>query len=224
MLEQFLPDNLNFLNPTLMLTGADVIIALAISLALGLFIFFIYLNTYSGVMYSRAFAISLIAMNLITTLIVLAIAQHFIISIGMIGALSIIRFRTVIKEPLDLVYLFWSIAIGIIVGAGLVTIAVIGSATVGLVLVFFVYPKTTTKPYILVISLAYVDSENNTMSLIKEHTKKHVIKAKTVTKEGVELTLEVRIKNQETEFINEILKGNGVKSATLVSYNGDFYM
>jgi len=225
MIEQFLPDSLNFLNPTMVLTATDMIVAMAISFVTGLFIFFVYLQTFNGVMYSKSFATSLIAMNLITTLIILAIAQHFIISIGMIGALSIIRFRTVVKEPLDLVFLFWSIAVGIIVGAGLITLAIIGSAIIGVVLFVFVNRKATNISYILIIRISNLKAEKNVFTIVKQSTKKHVVKVKTISSnDEVELTIEVRLKAQETEFVNELSSANGVINASLVSYNGEYYM
>ncbi|MCL2159102.1 MAG: DUF4956 domain-containing protein, partial [Oscillospiraceae bacterium] len=128
----------SFLNKAGALSVPDILAALGIAFALGLFIFFVYKKTFSGVMYSSSFAISLLAMNLVTCLVIIAVSSNLITSLGMVGALSIIRFRTVIKEPLDLVYLFWSIAIGIIVGVGLIPLAVIGSLLIGLILFVFV--------------------------------------------------------------------------------------
>ena len=108
--------NFSFLTRAASFSIPDIFTALLVSFTLGLFIFFVYKNTFKGVMFSSSFTISLIAMNMITTLIILAVSSNLIISIGMVGALSIVRFRTVVKEPLDLVYLFWSITTGIVVG------------------------------------------------------------------------------------------------------------
>ena len=202
----------------------DVIAALAISLCIGLFIFFIYTKTFKGVMYSRSFAISLIAMNLITTLVILAVSSHFIIAFGMIGALSIVRFRTVVKEPLDLVYLFWSITVGIIIGAGFVIMATVGSIVIGAVLFVLINRKPNDMLYIVVISCDGDSAEKAAGIILKEHTKKHVLKAKTVSRDGVELTVEVRLKNEQSDFVNKLLAVEGVHNATLVSYNGDYYM
>jgi len=202
----------------------DILVALAISLAIGLFIMFIYTKTFKGVMYSSSFAHTLIGMNMITTLVIMAIASHFLIGFGMIGALSIIRFRTVVKEPLDLVYLFWSIAVGILVGAGFVVLAVVGSVVIGLVLFLFQNHRIKDSPYVVVFSCDNEKAENKAFKLIDAETKKHVTKAKTVSKEGVELTVEVRLKNSSSQFVNKLLGVGGVRNATLVSYNGDFYM
>ena len=222
MLEQLF--NFSFLDKAATFSIPDIIVALVVSFAIGLFIFFVYLKTYKGVMYSSSFGISLIAMNLITTLIILAVSSNLIASLGMVGALSIVRFRTVVKEPLDLVYLFWAITIGIVVGVGLIPLAIIGSVIIGLILFIFVNRKTNDTPYVVVISCAGEQAETQSVALLNEQTKKHVIKAKTVSKEGVELTVEVRLKESSSQFVNDLLAIEGVNNATLVSYNGDYYM
>lgn len=214
----------SFLNKAAALSIPDILAALAISFALGLFIFFVYKKTFKGVMYSSSFAISLIAMNAVTCLIVIAVSSNLITALGMVGALSIIRFRTVIKEPLDLVYLFWSITIGIIVGVGLIPLAVIGSIAIGLILFIFVNKKGTDTPYVVVVSCSDDQSETDSLKLIKEKTKKHLIKSKAVSRNGIELTVEVRLAESSAKFINELLGLSGVSNAVLVSYNGDYYM
>ena len=216
--------NFSFLNNAAAFSIPDTLAALFSSFALGLLIFFIYKKTFKGVMYSSSFCVSLIAMNLITTLIILTVSSNLLLSLGMVGALSIVRFRTVVKEPLDLVYLFWSISVGIITGAGLIPLAVIGSITIGLVLLVFVNHKTNDTPYIVVISCNGEAAEKQSVLLLSQQTKKHVIKAKSVTKEVVELTVEVRITEPSSQFVNGLLEIEGVSNATLVSYSGDYYM
>jgi len=154
-------------------------------------------------------------MDLITTLVILAVSSNLITSLGMVGALSIVRFRTVVKEPLDLVYLFWSITTGIIVGAGLIPLAVIGSIAIGCVLFVFVNR---------IINCDDENAETQSTSMLKNHTKKHLVKSKNVSKNGIELTVEVRLKDSSVKFINDLLTINGVSNAVLVSYNGDYYM
>jgi len=222
MLEQLL--SFSFLDKATAFSVLDILAALLISFALGLFIFFIYTRTYKGVMYSSSFGISLIAMSLITTLVILTVSSNLLLGLGMVGALSIVRFRTVVKEPLDLVYLFWAISSGIIVGAGLIPLAVIGSLVIGLILLIFVNRKTVDTPYIVVISCAGEQAEAQSLNLMKVHTKKHVLKAKSVSREGVELTVEVRLKESSSHFVNALLNIEGVHNATLVSYSGDYYM
>lgn len=215
---------LSFFDKAASISITDIVVALAISFALGLFIFFVYKKTFNGVMYSAAFSISLIAMGMITTLIILAVSSNLIASLGMVGALSIIRFRTVIKEPLDLVFLFWSITSGIVVGVGLIPLAVIGSIVIGVVLFVFVNKKTSDTPYIMVIHCDGDKSEESAMALIKEQTKKYMLKSKAVSRDGVELTIEVRLKDDTAALVNRLLDAQGVSNAVLVSYNGEYYM
>jgi len=222
MLEEIL--SFSYLDRAVSFSLPDILAALIISFATGLFIFFVYSKTFKGVMYSSSFGVSMIAMNMITTLVILTISSNLLISLGMVGALSIVRFRTVVKEPLDLVYLFWSITVGIIVGAGLIPLAIISSIVIGLILFIFTNRKTNDTPYVVVISCDGEQAEAQSLELLKGQTKKHVIKAKTVSKEGVELTVEVRLKESSSQFVNSLLGIGGVSDATLVSYNGDYYM
>ena len=214
----------SFLDKAATFSIPDIIVALVVSFVLGLFIFIVYTKTYKGVMHSSSFGISLIAMDMITTLVILAVSSNLITSLGMVGALSIVRFRTVVKEPLDLVYLFWSITAGIIVGVGLIPLAVIGSVLIGIILFIFVNHKTNDTPYVVVISCDGESAEKESIDLLKTATKKSIIKAKTVSKEGVELTVEVRLQESSSQFVNALLAIEGVMNATLVSYNGDYYM
>ena len=222
MLEQLF--HFSFLDKAASFSLPDILAAMFVSFALGLFIYFVYIKTFKGVMHSSSFGISLIAMGLITTLVVLTVSTNLIASLGMVGALSIVRFRTVVKEALDLVYLFWAITIGIVVGAGLIPMAIIGSVVIGLILFLFVNQKTQDTPYVVVISCEGDQAELQSLSLLEEQTKKHVVKAKSVSREGVELTVEVRLKGASSHFVNALLLVPGVSNATLVSYNGDYYM
>ena len=222
MLEQLF--NFSFLDKATTFSILDVLAALFVSFVLGLFIFFVYTKTFKGVMHSTSFGISLIAMGLVTTLIILAVSTNLIVTLGMVGALSIVRFRTVVKEPLDLVYMFWAITTGIVVGAGLIPMAVIGSVVIGLILFIFVSRKTNETPYVVVISCSGEQAETESLDVLKSYTKKNVVKAKSVSREGVELTVEVRIKDSSSQFVNALLNIEGVHNATLVSYNGEYYM
>ena len=130
----------------------DIFLALGLSFVLGLFIFMVYRKTYAGVMYSDSFGVSLIAMAMITSLVIIAVTSNIVLSLGMVGALSIVRFRTAIKEPMDIAFLFWAIAVGIILGAGFITLAVIGSVIIGLVIVVFSTRKLGETLYILVVN------------------------------------------------------------------------
>ena len=200
----------------------DMVIAMALAFALGLFIFFIYKKTYSGVMYSAGFGTTLIALTMITTLVILAVTSNVVLSLGMVGALSIVRFRTAIKEPLDIAFLFWSIAAGIVLAAGMIPLAVFGSILIGIILLVFVNKKEKTNPYILVVSCQDSVSEKAVKELLDKISTRSIVKSKTVQKGNIELNLEVRIKDDNTDFVNEIADLNGVNSAVLVSYNGDY--
>ena len=183
----------------------------------------VYKKTFKGVMYSHSFCVSLLALNLITTLIILAITSNVILSLGMVGALSIVRFRSAIKEPLDIAFLFWSISAGIVIGAGLIPLAVFGSLFIGIILVLFINRQTTDNPYLLVLSCLNDESEKEALKTVNAYVKKHVIKSKTVSAQnGIEVTVEIRLKEMETKFVNEISQISGVKNAELVSYNGDY--
>lgn len=214
----------NFLSKAADISILDILVALAISFALGLFVFYVYKKTFNGVMYSSSFGISLIAMDLITTLIILAVSSNLIASLGMVGALSIIRFRTVIKEPLDLVFLFWSITVGIIVGVGLIPLAVIGSLVIGLILFIFVNKKTTDAPYVVIIECQNDAAEQKALDLIKRQSAACVVKSKKVSYSGIELTVEVRLKENTAQVVNNLIQVEGINNAVLVSYNGEYYM
>ena len=201
----------------------DVFIALALAFVIGLFIMQVYKKTFKGVMYSESFGVSLIALCLITTLIILAVTSNIVLSLGMVGALSIVRFRSAIKEPIDIAYLFWAISAGIVIGAGLIPLAIMGSIFIGIVMVLFVNRKTTNNPYILVINCENDNSENDALKLLSKNVQKYNVKSKTVSPvNGIEMTVEIGLKKNTTGFVNEISKVSGVSNVVLVSYNGDY--
>lgn len=200
----------------------DMIIALLLAFCLGMFIFLVYKKTFSGVMYSSSFGVTLVALTLITTLVILAVTSNVVLSLGMVGALSIVRFRTAIKEPLDIAFLFWSIAAGIVLAAGMIPLAVIGSVFIGVVLILFVNKKSHCNPYIVVLQCDGHDSETAAKEFLDKQVQRCVVKSKTAQKGVVELNLEIRLKDDNTDFINKLAEMDGVNSAVLVSYNGDY--
>ncbi|MBQ3785826.1 MAG: DUF4956 domain-containing protein [Lachnospiraceae bacterium] len=212
----------SFLENVTSVSPLDMVLALVLAFALGLFIFFIYKKTYTGVMYSSGFGVTLIALTMITTFVILAVTSNVVLSLGMVGALSIVRFRTAIKEPLDIAFLFWSLAAGIVLAAGLIPLAVFGSLIIGVVILIFANRKETVNPYIVVLSLDDRDAEEKATSYLKNKTKKCVVKSKTARKDNIELNMEIRLKEDDTSFINELSDMDGVESAVLVSYNGDY--
>ncbi|MBR6573863.1 MAG: DUF4956 domain-containing protein [Clostridia bacterium] len=212
----------SFLENINSVTILDMVIALALAFGLGLFIFLIYKKTYTGVMYSSSFGVTLVALTMITTLVILAVTSNVVLSLGMVGALSIVRFRTAIKEPLDIAFLFWSIAVGIVLAAGMIPLAVIGSVVIGLVLLVFVNKKSHLHPYILVLQCDGHQTEVQARAFLEQYTQRCVLKSKTAQREQVELNLEIRLKEDNTDFINALSTMPGVYSAVLVSYNGDY--
>ncbi len=212
----------SFLENVTSVSLLDMTLALLLAFALGLFIYFVYKKTFSGVMYSSSFGVTLIALTMITTLVILAVTSNVVLSLGMVGALSIVRFRTAIKEPLDIAFLFWSIAVGIVLAAGLIPLAVFGSAVIGIVLLIFVNKKTHTNPYIVVLQCENHESETQAREYLNQHTKRCVVKSKSAQKGLIELNMEIRLKDDNTDFINALADLPQVKSAVLVSYNGDY--
>ena len=200
----------------------DMLIALALAFGIGVFIFYVYKKTYSGVMYSSSFGVTLIALTLVTTLVILAVTSNVVLSLGMVGALSIVRFRTAIKEPLDIAFLFWSIAVGIVLAAGMIPLAIIGSVIVGVILLLFVNRTPSRNPYIVVIRCADHASETAAKQFLESRTERCIVKGKTAQKGQVELNMEIRLRDDNTDFINELSDMKGVESAVLVSYNGDY--
>ena len=200
----------------------DMGIALSLSFCLGLFIYMVYKKTFQGVMYSSSFGVTLIALTMITTVVILAVTSNVVLSLGMVGALSIVRFRTAIKEPLDIAFLFWSIAVGIVLAAGMVPLAVIGSVIIGVILLVFVNKKSHIHPYILVLECDCQESENKAKELLSQYVERTVVKSKTAQAGSVELNLEVRLKEDNTDFVTSLSQIQGVRSAVLVSYNGEY--
>lgn len=212
----------NFLSNISSVTILDMFIALTLSFGMGLFIFSIYKKTYAGVMYSSNFGVTLVALTMISTLVILAVTSNVVLSLGMVGALSIVRFRTAIKDPLDIAFLFWSIAVGIVLAAGMIPLAIFGSVFIGLVFVFFVNKTVHQNPYMVVLSCETRESEEATREYLEEQVKRCVIKSKTVRKGSIELNIEVRLLDEDTDFINDLSDIQGVTNATLVSFNGEY--
>lgn len=212
----------SFLENVASVTLLDMLIALVLALGIGMFIFLIYKKTYQGVMYSSSFGTTLVALTMITTVVILAITSNVVLSLGMVGALSIVRFRTVIKEPLDIAFLFWAITVGIVLAAGMIPLAVLGSIFIGIVLLLFVNKKSHRNPYIVVLSCADSTAEAQAKALLEKHVLKSIVKSKTAQKGMIELNMEIRMRNDNTDFINALSDLPGIRSAVLVSYNGEY--
>lgn len=212
----------SFLENVTSVSITDMALALVLAFAVGLFIFLVYKKTYQGVMYSSSFGTTLIALTMITAVVILAVTSNVVLSLGMVGALSIVRFRTAIKEPLDIAFLFWSIAVGIVLASGMILLAVVGSVIIGLILLIFVNRKSHLNPYIVVLSCRDGKSEKSAVEYLSRNVKKCSVKSKTVQSGSVELNLEVRLASDSTDFVNTLAALPGVSSAVLVSYNGEY--
>jgi len=212
----------DFLNNVTAVTPLDMVLTLVLAFGLGMLIFYVYKKTYQGVMYSSSFGVTLLALTMITSQVILAVTSNVVLSLGMVGALSIVRFRTAIKEPLDIAFLFWAIAAGIILAAGMIPLAVIGSVIIGVILVVFVNRKSSKNPYIVVLSCTSHEAEVTAVDFLQKHTERCVVKSKSVQSGLIEVNLEIRMKDDNTDFVNQLSALNGVNSAVLVSYNGDY--
>ena len=200
----------------------DVLLGMVFACVIGAFIFFIYKKTFQGVMYSSGFGITLIGLTMVTTLVILAVTSNVVLSLGMVGALSIVRFRAAIKEPFEIVFLFWALAVGIVVGAGMFLLAVIGSIVIGVILILFARRKIGVHPYILVVNCGDDDAEEAVFRMLDAAVARYSVKAKTVTPAGIELSIEVTLKDGDTRFVTPLFQLDGVSNASLVTYNGQF--
>ncbi|WP_029320345.1 DUF4956 domain-containing protein [Butyrivibrio sp. AE3004] len=212
----------SFLENVTSVSILDMVLAMVLAFAIGMFIFLVYKKTYQGVMYSSSFGVTLVALSMITTLVILAVTSNVVLSLGMVGALSIVRFRAAIKEPLEIAFLFWSIAVGIVLAAGMIPLAVFGSIIIGVMLLIFVNKKAYLMPYIVVVSCTGHEAEVRVSEYVKSKVERFVVKSKSAQKGNLELNIEVRLKEDNTDFVNQLADMEGVNSAVLVSYNGEY--
>ena len=211
-----------FLENVTAISVLDMVLVLILSFALGLYIFFIYKKSYAGIMYSVSFGVTLIALTMITALLILAVTSNVILSLGMVGALSIVRFRTAIKEPSDSALLFWAVAVGIVLAAGFIPLAVFGSFFIGIIFLIFSRYKGFERPYILVVHCEDSTVEKHVHEYLEQKVKKTSVKSKSVVPGCIELNYEIRLKDENTDFINELAEFPGVSHTVMVSYNGDY--
>ena len=204
------------------LTGLQIALTLLLSFTLGLFIFFVYKRTYQGVMYSKTFNISLIGLSMITASVILAVTSNIILSLGMVGALSIVRFRTAIKDPIDVVFMFWAIAAGIISGAGLYLLAILSCLIIGIVLFAFSKVNIRYEQYLLILNYVNSKTEKFIFKTLSEAVGTYKIKSKTKTPNNYELTVEIRAKQDKTDIVNILSEYEGINNVAMVSYDGDY--
>lgn len=193
----------------------DAVIALALAFCLGLFIFLVYKKCYAGVMYAPSFGVTLIALTLITTLLILAVTSNIVLSLGMVGALSIVRFRTAVKDPLDTAYMFWSLTMGILLGAELYTIALVVVAGISIAMLSLSFFRLRTPNTFLLVTHYDESAESEVMDFIRR-IKVQRLRSKTVTPGGVELTVEVQLR-ERFDIVNKLMDTDGVHSATLIA-------
>ncbi len=204
------------------ITTLNIFINLSMSFFVGMFIFYIYKKTYQGVLYQRSFNISLVLSSAVTAMIIMTISGNLVLSLGMVGALSIVRFRTPVKDSMDLVFLFWAISAGIANGVGYYNISIVGSIMIAIFMLLLTRSgQGITDKFLLVIQLSDPSKEDGIINELKQQTEKLSIKSKTVSESGIEITLEAKTKMDQTGFMNKLQADDGVIRATLVAYDQD---
>ncbi|MBQ8718589.1 MAG: DUF4956 domain-containing protein [Clostridia bacterium] len=196
-------------------------LGLLTALIMGAVIYFVYQKFYTGVIYSRSFAITLVGMTVLTAMVTLAISTNIVISLGMVGALSIVRFRTAIKDPLDLLYLFWAITAGITSGARMYVLVAVAAVVMTLMIVLFYHKQQKGRIYILVVHYLGDEAGDNVIRALGKI--KYFIKSKTLRKDKTEMAIEVFCKNNDTFFMEKIRAIDGVEDSTLIQYNGEYH-
>ena len=200
----------------------DIIMSLLIAILAGAYIYYFYKKVYKGVMFSKMFAVALVGMTVITTFIILGVTSNIVLSLGMVGALSIVRFRSSIKEPVDIVYIFWAISEGIIIGSQQYILALFGTIIISIAIAVFSTHKERLSRYMLVVR--YKDEEEKEiMKEIKQNSKRHEIKSNTLYQGNEqELIVEVLMNSKENKLIENLKKYNNITMASLVKYNGEY--
>lgn len=202
-------------------SAIEILINLGVSFIVGLFIFYVYKKTFQGVLYQRSFNVSLVTIAMVITLIIMTISGNLILSLGMVGALSIVRFRTPIKDPLDLVFIFWAITVGIANGVGYFNISIIGSIVLTLVLLMMTRKPEEEQPFLLVLQVPTNTDSTTVINEVKKSVSRFMLKSKTITPQYEEVTAEIRLKGDDTRFINKLHDEHKVLKATLITYSGD---
>lgn len=199
----------------------SIVLGILTALIMGAVIYAVYRKFYVGVIYSRSFAITLVGMTVLTAMVTLAISTNIVISLGMVGALSIVRFRTAVKDPLDLLYLFWAITTGITAGAGMYLLVAVTAVIMILMVAIFHGKQQKGRIYILVVH--YVGDEVGDSVIGAFGKMKYFVKSKTVRKGKTEMAIEVYCKDKDMSFLDEIRDTEGVEDATLIQYNGEYH-
>ncbi len=202
------------------ITTSTVIVALAIACALALYIFLVYRVMTRKTFYSKTFNISLAGITVITAALILTMQSSVVLSLGMVGALSIVRFRTAIKDPMDLMFLFWSIAVGIICGAGLAQVAVILSVVITLGILILDRLPVAKAPMILVVNADNLNAEEAVSQVVSKYAKHFSVKSRNISASSLDLVLELRT-TDGASLVKEVIGVDGVLSASLLSHDGE---
>ena len=196
------------------------LIAMAVAIVFGFLIYLIYRRFYSGVVYSSSFAITLVGMTVLTCALTLAISSNIVISLGMVGALSIVRYRTAIKDPMDLLYIFWSISIGIIVAASIYPLAVL--TMVVMTLIVYIYDRRKKKGAVYMMIVHFTGEDTEAEILRSLGNRKYEIRQKSLRKGRTEMTLQLAARQDNSAFVSRIDALEGVEDVNLIQYNGDY--
>ena len=202
------------------ITTAKIVATLFVAALLALYVFAIYRLVTRKVFYSKNFNISLAAMSIITAAIILAMQSNLVISLGMVGALSIVRFRTAIKDPMDLVFMFWSISIGIICGAGLYEVALVTSVAVTVFILVLDMIPVSKAPMMLVINSSQMDGEQQILDIVGKYTKSYKVKSRNLSKGRLDMVVELRVKD-ESALVSEVAALEGMIGASLIAHDGE---
>lgn len=206
------------------ITTLNIIANISISFLVAMFIFYIYRTTYQGVLYQRSFNISLVMASVVTSMVIMTISGNLILSLGMVGALSIVRFRTPVKDSMDLVFLFWAIGVGIANGVSFYNISIVGSVMIALILIFLTRSVGDERVWVLVCRLSHDQNETELINYIKDRTSSMVVKSRIATTEQQEIIIELRIDSNSSELVNELMKQQLIEHGTLVSYEDGMTM
>ena len=201
--------------------AVKILATLLLAIALGAFIYFVYQRFFTGVVYSRSFAMTLVGMSILTAMVTLAISTNVVISLGMVGALSIVRYRTAVKDPMDLLYLFWAITTGITVGAGMYILAIVTAVVIFGMLLVFSRMQHQGKVYIVIIH--YQGDETGDRIIQSFGKIKYFVKSKTLRGDTIEMAVEVLCKKEDFTFVERIRNLERVSDVTLIQYNGEYH-
>lgn len=205
------------------ITTLNIILNVSMSFFVGMFIFYIYKKTYQGVLYQRSFNISLVLASVVTAIVIMTISGNLILSLGMVGALSIVRFRTPIKDSMDLIFLFWAISVGIANGVGYFNISIVGSIMIAVFMILLTrFKYASNEVFLVVLQISSPKHEESVLDIVRRSVQRFAIKSKNITDHGMEITLEVRLENAaDTTFTSQLQEEESVSRVTMVAYEQD---